>query len=80
MSTDSVLRRTEEETQTPRRRHMEMEAETGGTWPQAQGRLEPPELEEVGRPLPGGCIGSAAGTPGPQTPGLQDGGKMNPVI
>ena len=32
---------------------MEMEAETGGTQPPAQGCLEPLELEEAGRTLPG---------------------------
>ena len=39
---------------------MEMEAETGGTQPPAQGRREPPELEEAGRTLPGACGGSGA--------------------
>ena len=40
---------------------METEAETGGTRPPAQGRLEPPELEEAGRRLPGACGGSGPG-------------------
>ena len=39
---------------------METEAETGGTRPPARGRLEPPEVEEAGRPLPGACGGSTA--------------------
>ena len=39
---------------------METEAETGGMWPPAPGRLESPGLEEVGRPLPGACGGSKA--------------------
>ena len=60
MTNDSVLRRTEEETQTQRRSHVEMEAEIGGTRPPAQGRLEPLELEEGGRTLPGACGGSPA--------------------
>ena len=49
-----------EETQTQRRSHVEMEAETGGSQPPAQGRLESLELEEAGRPLPGACGGSTA--------------------
>ena len=28
--------------------HVTTEAETGGTWPQAEGHLEPPEVEEAG--------------------------------
>ena len=39
---------------------METEAETGGTRPPAREHLEPPELEEAGRPLPGACGGSRA--------------------
>ena len=46
--------------QTQRRSHVETEAEMGGTRPPARGCLEPLELEEVGRPLPGACGGSAA--------------------
>ena len=46
---------------------METEADTGGMRPPARGRLEPPELEEVGRPLPGASGGSAAPGP-PQDP------------
>ena len=46
------LEETEEGTQTQRRSHVKKEAETGGTWPQAQGRLESPNLEETGRTLP----------------------------
>ena len=41
-----------------RRSHVETEAETGRMQPPAQGRLEPLELEEAGRPLPGACGGS----------------------
>ena len=41
---------------------METEAETGGMWLLAQGRLEPLELEETGRPLPGAC--GRGGAPG----------------
>ena len=62
---------------------METEAETGGTQPQAQGNLEPQELEEAGRTLPGACglwTGRSPGTPGPQTSGLQDKERMNPVV
>ncbi|KAM5289817.1 uncharacterized protein AAES06_006134 isoform 2-T2 [Glossophaga mutica] len=46
--------------------HVGTGAETGGTRPPAQGgRLEPPELEEAGRPLPGACGGGTAlGPPG----------------
>ena len=50
-SNDSVLRRTEEETQ--RRSHVETEAEMGGMQSPAQGSLGPPELKEARRPLPG---------------------------
>lgn len=49
--------------QTRRRSHMQMEAETGGTWPPARGLQEPPELEEAGGTLPGAGGGSTA--PGP---------------
>ena len=44
-----------------RRSHVETEAETGRMQPPAQGRLEPPELEKAGRPLPGGCVRGTAG-------------------
>ena len=47
-----VLRRDRQETQTRRRSHVKREAETGGTRPRAQGRLEPQKLEEAGRTLP----------------------------
>ena len=40
------------ETQTQRRSHTQTEAEMRGTWPKAQGCLEPQKLEEVGRTLP----------------------------
>lgn len=46
------------ETQTQRRSHTEMEAETGGTWPQAQGPLEP--MEES-HPCPAWTSGSGGG-------------------
>ena len=39
---------------------MEMERETGGTQPPAQGHLEPQELEEAGKTLPAACGGSRA--------------------
>ena len=39
---------------------MEMETETGGTQPPAQGHLEPQELEEAGKTLPAACGGSRA--------------------
>ena len=38
-----LMRHRRGETQTQRRRHVKIEAETGGMWPQAQGHLEPPE-------------------------------------
>ena len=46
------LEETEEETQM-QRRHVETEAERRETQPPAQGRLEPLQLEEAGRTLPG---------------------------
>ena len=42
---------------------METEAETGGTRPPSQGRLELLGMEEAGKTLPGDCGGSTA--PGP---------------
>ena len=47
---------------------METEAETGGTRPPSQGRLELLGMEEAGKTLPGDCGGSTA--PGPQTSGV----------
>ena len=61
MSNDSVLRR-------DRRGDADPEGKPCGdggrdgrdTATSAQGHLEPPELEEAGRPLPGACGGSKA--------------------
>ena len=41
--TGVLMRDRRGETQTQRRSHVEMEAETSRTWPHAQGHLEPPE-------------------------------------
>ena len=42
-----------EETQTQRRGHVQMEAETGASWPRAQGPLAPWETEAAGGTLLG---------------------------
>ena len=69
--TAGVLVRDRRGTHTQRRSPVTPEAETGGTRPRAQGRLEPQKLEEAGRSLRRGC---GPAPPGSQPSGLQSWG------
>lgn len=54
------------------RSHGEMEAETGGPWPHAQGRLETPDAGQGRKQPPLGPVqGAGPAPPGPQRSGLQ---------
>ena len=65
--TGVLMRDRRGETQTHSRSHVKAEAEMGGAWPEAQGRLEPQKLEEAGRTLPW----SLRRAPSPALPGSE---------
>ena len=61
----------EEETQTQRRSHVRIEAETEGMRPPVQGRLGPQTLEEARRTLPGASESQWSSPSGAHTSDLQ---------